>query len=150
MEGLSFFRLLVFSLSLTHKTIPKPTMVLHNNFSDFVLFLYIHMALADHYLHPVEEEVILGKMSKLFPTEANPKQKFDAELARYKSFDHETAMTIIRDTFKQFSSVDFSQKYKVYTDLYDVINADGKVEESEKIVLEALKEIIVINAEVKN
>jgi hypothetical protein len=31
-----------------------------------------------------------------------------------------------------------------------VINADGKVEESEKIVLEALKEIININAEVKN
>jgi hypothetical protein len=31
-----------------------------------------------------------------------------------------------------------------------VINADGKVEESEKIVLEALKEIIDINAEVKN
>jgi uncharacterized tellurite resistance protein B-like protein len=59
-------------------------------------------------------------------------------------------MDIIRDTFKQFDHVKFAQKYKVYTDMYDVINADGKVEESEKNALDLLKEIIDLNAEVKH
>lgn len=125
-------------------------MVIHNNFQDFVLFLYIHMALADNYLHPAEEEVILGKMSKLFPIEANPKLKFDAALLHYKTLPHSEAMDIIRATFKQFDHIKFAQKYKVYTDMYDVINADGKVEEAEKIALDALKEIIDLNSEVKS
>lgn len=124
-------------------------MVLHNNFQDFVLFLYIHMALADHYLHPAEEEVILDKMRKLFPTELNPKKKFDDAVKRYESLSHEKAIEAIRASFKHFDQIKFVQKYKVYTDMYDVINADGKVEEAEKIALDALKEIININAEAK-
>ncbi|MFM9839992.1 MAG: TerB family tellurite resistance protein [Cyclobacteriaceae bacterium] len=124
-------------------------MMLHNNFQDFVLFLYIHMALADHYLHPSEESVILDKMSRLFPTEADPKKKFDAAVKHYESLSHETAIETIRASFKHFDQVKFAQKYKVYTDMYDVINADGKVEEAEKIALDALKEIINMNAEAK-
>lgn len=124
-------------------------MVIHNNFSDFVLFLYIHMALADKYLHQSEEEVILAKMTKLFPTEGDRKKKYDAAVTEYKSLSHEKVIAIISETFKHFSSVTFSQKYKVYTDMYDVINADGKVEEAEKVALEALKEIINLNAEEK-
>jgi uncharacterized tellurite resistance protein B-like protein len=124
-------------------------MILHDNFQDFVLFLYIHMALADKYLHPSEESVILDKMSRLFPAEANPKKKFDDAVKKYESLSHEKAMEIIRDTFKHYDHVKFAQKYKVYTDMYDVINADGKVEEAEKIALDALKEIINMNAEAK-
>ena len=124
-------------------------MIIHQSFQDFVLFLYIHMALADQYLHPAEESVILEKMSKIFPSEENPKKKFDAAVLYYESLSHEEAMQIIRDTFKHFDQVKFAHKYKVYTDMYDVINADGKVEEAEKIALEALKEIININAEAK-
>jgi uncharacterized tellurite resistance protein B-like protein len=108
------------------------------------------MALADNYLHPAEEEVILGKMAKLFPTETNPKQKFDAALLNYKTLLHNEVMDIIRGTFKQFDHIKFAQKYKVYTDMYDVVNADGKVEESEKTALDALKEIIDLNSEIKS
>jgi len=124
-------------------------MVIHNNFQDFVLFLYVHMALADNYLHSAEEEVILGKMKKLFPAEADLKKKFDEAFIHYQSLDHKTTMDIIKATFKHFDQVKFTQKYKVYTDMYDVVNADGKVEESEKLALDALKEIIDLNAEAK-
>lgn len=124
-------------------------MVIHNNFPNFVLFLYIHMALADNHLHPLEEEVILGKMKKLFPNDHDHKKIFQQALAEYKSYNHEQVMNIVRSTFKQHTEVKFSQKYKVYTDMFDVINADGKVEESERIALDALKEIIDINAESK-
>ena len=124
-------------------------MVIHKTFSDFVLFLYVHMAHADGDLHSSEESVILDKISKIFPVEGNPKKKFDDAVAEYKSIDAAGIHAIIRDTFKHFTQVKFAQKYKVYTDMYDIINADGKVEESETNALHELKEIIDLNAEVK-
>ncbi|MBS1949710.1 MAG: TerB family tellurite resistance protein [Bacteroidetes bacterium] len=124
-------------------------MVLHKNFSDFVLFLFIHMALADNFLHPSEEQVILEKMKRMFPDEADLKKKYNAAVTEYRSLDKSLTSTVIRDSFKSFSSIKFAHKYKVYTEMYDVVNADGKVEESEKVALDALKEIIDINSEIK-
>jgi uncharacterized tellurite resistance protein B-like protein len=124
-------------------------MVIHTNFQDFVLFLYIHMALADNFLHPSEEEVILGKMTKLFPLETDPKKKFDEAVTHYKTLTSHQSMEIIHATFKHFDHIKFAQKYRVYTDMYDVINADGKIEEAEKIALDALKKVIDLNAENK-
>jgi uncharacterized tellurite resistance protein B-like protein len=91
--------------------------------------------------------VILGKMKKLFPNETDHKKKFNQAISEYKSYAQDQVKDIVRDTFKEHSEVKFSQKYKVYTDMFDVINADGKVEESERSALNALKEIIDINAE---
>ena|SRR5277367_7011159 len=125
-------------------------MVLHKNFHDFVLFLYIHMALADNVLHPSEEQVILEKMAKLFPAESDLKTKYDLAVAEYRALDPGMVMVVIHDTFKSFDNVKFAQKYKVYSEMYDVVNADGKVEESEKMALDALKEIININAEARH
>ena len=122
-------------------------MVIHNNFHDFVLFLYVHIALADNYLHESEESLILDKMSRLFPAETNPKKKFEEAMVNYKLQGSEKIMEIIRDTFKQYSHIKFTQKYKVYTDLYDIVNADGKVEESEMVALDLLKQIIDMNSE---
>ncbi|MBS1557138.1 MAG: TerB family tellurite resistance protein [Bacteroidetes bacterium] len=124
-------------------------MVLHSNFPDFILFLYIHMALADGYLHPSEEQVILEKMRKLYPDETDRKRKFATAVAEYHALDKSLALTVIYDTFKKFDSVKFAQKYKIYTEMYDIVNADGKVEESEKAALEKLKEIIDIDAQIR-
>ena len=124
-------------------------MVLHKHFHDFVLFLYVHIALADQFLHPSEEQVILGKMSKLFPSENDLKKKFDLAVAEYRALDPAMVTSVIQDSFRFFDQVKFSQKYKVYTEMYDVVNADGKVEESEKIALDALKDIINLNAEMR-
>ncbi|NOS91078.1 MAG: TerB family tellurite resistance protein [Cyclobacteriaceae bacterium] len=124
-------------------------MVIHSNFPDFVLFLYVHMAFADESMHGSEEEVILTKMTKLFPGETDLKAKFEEAAAAYKKLDRQTVMTIIKETFKHFDQVKFAQKYKIYTDMYDIVNADGKIEESEKHALENLKAIIDLNAESK-
>lgn len=124
-------------------------MVIHSNFPDFVLFLYVHMAFADESMHGSEEEVILTKMAKLYPGESDLKNKFDEAAAAYRKLDRESVMGIIKDTFKHFDQVKFAQKYKIYTDMYDIVNADGKIEESEKHALENLKAIIDLNAEAK-
>jgi hypothetical protein len=121
------------------------TMTFNNSFQDFALFLYIHVALADRYLHPSEEEVILGKIEKLFPEEEDKKKKFDDAVKQYESLSPLAAMETIRTSFVYFDRVNFALKYKVYIDMYDVVNADGKVEGAEKLALNALKEIINMN-----
>src|SRR3954468_11761225 len=116
-------------------------MVLHSQFQDFILFLYIHMAVSDGTLHSSEEQVILSKMSKLFPNESDYKKKLEMALVEYKALDPIMTVNVIRESFLFFDKVTFAQKYKVYADMYDIVNADGKVEESEKNALTGLKEI---------
>ena len=121
-------------------------MVIHKSFADFVLFLYVHMASADGEFHSLEEGVILEKMAKIFPEESDPKKRFKEAVSQYKSIDRSKMTSIISDTFKHFDQVKFAQKYKVYTDMYDIINADGKVDQAETMALNALKKIIDLGA----
>ena len=143
METQSLFYLTL----ITHKR--KRTMVLHTQFQDFILFLYIHMAVSDGSLHSSEEQVILNKMTKLFPNESDLKTKLHLALTEYLALDPVMTMDVIRESFKHFDKVTFAQKYKVYADMYDIVNADGKVEESEKHALDGLKEIIDMNAQMR-
>jgi uncharacterized tellurite resistance protein B-like protein len=117
-------------------------MVIHSTFSDFALFLYIHMAHADGYYHPSEQDVILEKLPKLFPSESNPSGKLSAAIQEYKKLSPDDLPTLIQESFRHFNEVKFTQRYKIYTDMYDIINADGKVDESETRALNALKSII--------
>jgi len=121
-------------------------MTVHESFSDFVLFLYIHMALADGTLHQQEERVILDKLTRLFPLEGNPKKKFDEAVASYKSFDKSAMDEFIHRSFKHFNHIKFAHRYKVYTDMYDIIHADGKVDETETVAINTLKKIIDMGA----
>ena len=114
----------------------------HESFSDFVLFLYVHMALSDGFLHPNEEIVILDRLTRLFPHEGNPKKKFDEALAAYNNFDISTLDEFIHFSFKHFNQIKFAQRYKIYTDMYDIMHADGKVDEAETRALDTLKKII--------
>ena len=124
-------------------------MVVHTTFADFVLFLYVHMAYADGEYHPSEQKVILEKVPKLFPSEVDPRKILSLAEQQYLKTDHKKIASIIQDTFRHFSSVKFSQKYKIYTDMYDIIHADGKVEESETRAMNELKEIIEMGARPK-
>lgn len=121
-------------------------MKFHDTFGDFVLFLCIHVAYADGLLHPAEEHVIIETISKLFPQEGNPKKKFDDAEIEYKKFDKSNLDEFILFSFRNFSHVTFAQRYKVYTDMYDIVNADGKVHEAEKKAMNALKQIIDLGA----
>lgn len=122
-------------------------MVVHSNFSDFATFLYVHMAHADGDYHPEEMHVIIDKMKKFYPPTEDLHQKLESILGQYRSTEPSQISIIVRDSFKHFNTVKFAHKYKVYTDMYDIINADGKVDESETQALEELKQIINMGAE---
>jgi len=118
-------------------------MVIHSTFSDFVTFLYVHMAHADGEFHIEENKVILEKMAKLYPPGSiDLKEKLSATVNQYKNVDTGSVSKLISQTFRHFDKVKFTQKYKIYTDMYDIINADGKVDDSETAAMETLKEII--------
>src|SRR6267142_281145 len=110
-------------------------MVIHKTFADFVLFLYLHMAYAHGGLHHSEKDVILGKMLKLFPDETNPLKKLEEAEKEYVGLDSKKLPGLILDTFRQFKDVKFVVKYKIYADMYDIIHADGKVDELETAAL---------------
>ena len=124
-------------------------MVIHSSFADFVLFLYVHMSHVDNDYHPTEMKVIKEKMLRIFPKETDMEKKLYSTIREYNSFDKTKMNELIRDTFKEFQTVKFSQKYKIYTDMYDIINADGKIDDSETKALEALKQIIELGTEAK-
>ena len=117
-------------------------MVIHENFSEFVLFLYLHMAHADGSMQDQEERVVREKMIKLFPEGEDLNARFSAALEQYRNCKAEEVPAVIRDSFNHFNSVTFSEKYRVYTDMYDIINSDGRVDSAEKSALDHLREII--------
>lgn len=117
-------------------------MVIHSDFTDFTIFLYLHIAHADGSFHGQEENIIKEKMRKILPENTDVDKKFEACLDDYRAVKKEEIPIIMRHTFEHFKGVKFSIKYKVYTDLYDIINADGKVDESEKSTLDLLRSLI--------
>ncbi|MBL7860582.1 MAG: TerB family tellurite resistance protein [Cyclobacteriaceae bacterium] len=119
-------------------------MVIHKTFSDFVLYLYVHIANADGALHDDEQRVVLEKMDKHFPLEGDHKRRFDETVMAYKKMVNVDHHQIIKDSFNHFDHIKFSQRYKIYADMYDIIHADGKVSEAETKAVNELKEIIDI------
>lgn len=117
-------------------------MVIHDTFTDFVLFLYVYIAFSDGEFHPEERKVILEKMKKLYPNDSDYDKRIDEAVQLYDDFNKKNFNTLFKDSFKHFSKVTFNQRYKVYTDMYEIVHADGKVHEAETLALNALKEVI--------
>lgn len=135
---------------LINLALQQHPMVIHKSFADFVLFLYIHMAHADSDFHRTELSIIRKKMGKLYPYDDKLEERLDAALKEYEAFDKKQLKILFKDTFNHFPHIKFAQKYKVYSDMYEIVNADGKIEESEAKALQELKEIIDISAEVSH
>lgn len=121
-------------------------MVIHEKFPEFVLFLYLHLAHADGSMHPHEESIVREKMLKLFPEGTDLNETFDKALKAYQETKKEEIPGLIKDTFDHFRQVPFSAKYRVYTDMYDIINADGRVDDAETSALDQLRKIIDIGS----
>ena len=114
----------------------------YTSFKDFILFLYVYMALSDGHLDETEEEVILKKMARLFPKELDHKAKYQKFRKDYEQLQQEDIDYLIRNNFENFPNVTFTDKYRVYREMFDIINADGVIDESETEAMDKLKDII--------
>ena len=121
-------------------------MVIHSTFKDFILFLYVHMSRADENYDPNEMATIKKKIGGLFEKDVDIEKKLYVAIREYNSFDHSKLSTLFSASFKHFDQDQSVLKNSFYSDLNEIIAADGKVELAESKALEALKEIIELNS----
>ena len=105
---------------------------------DFTLFLFLHMARVDGSLHPNERETIIEKMRELFSDSSFDGKLETLELS-YEKLRYGAAEELLKDGFNRFSTADPSIRKEIYVALFDIINANGRVNEEETQVLHIFK-----------
>jgi len=115
------------------------------DFNHFTLFLYIYMAYADGSVDRTEVKVIKEKVQKLFPEGAEVDEIFADAKRNYESFTDEEVDKIINSNFQKHRDKSFTYKYKIFSELYEIIIADGIVDARENQSLQKLKDIIEQN-----
>ncbi len=116
-------------------------MILHQTFADFVLFLYVHISQADNTYDPKELAIIKAKMGKLFPEGTDLEKKLYSTIKQYNLFDKSKLNELFESSLRHFGN-ESASKSGLYSDLYEIIQADGKIHQSETSSLEVLKNII--------
>ena len=121
-------------------------MVIHSTFKDFILFLYVHMSQVDGVYEPSELASIKRKIEGLYDGDTDVEKKLYQAIREYNSFEKDKLNVLFRDSFQHFGNDQSVQKNEFYNDLNEIVLADGQVLQSEKRALQALKEIIELNA----
>ena len=116
-------------------------MVIHATLPDFILFLYIHMSRADDSYDPSEIAAIKVKMNTLFAEGTDLEKKLYSAIREYNSFDKSKLTELFTDSIKHFSKKSAVEAH-LFKDLSEIIQADGKVDQSETNALDILKRII--------
>ncbi|MEM7551869.1 MAG: hypothetical protein AAF363_19465 [Bacteroidota bacterium] len=114
-------------------------------FKDFVLFLYIYMADADGNIDISEIELILEKLKKLYPDELEHNILFEKAMAEFLDMKKSQVEEVLVSNFEYHSDESFTKKYKIFSDLYEIIHADGVVDERESKSIAKLKAMIERN-----
>ena len=122
-------------------------MVIHSSFKDFILFLYVHISRADENYEPNEMATIKKKIEGLLDKDADIERRLYGAIREYNSFDKSNLPALFENSFKHFSKEATILKTNFFSDLNEIILADGKVEDAETKALSVLKEIIEINDE---
>src|SRR5690606_23821696 len=117
-------------------------MVIHSSFPDFILFLYVHIARVDNTYDPKEIAAIKSKMARLFPDGTDLEKKLYLALKEYNAFDQSKISELCKDSFSFFNENSDGESTRFFDDAQAIINADGKVLQSETDALQTLKRII--------
>jgi uncharacterized tellurite resistance protein B-like protein len=120
-------------------------MVIHSTFKDFILFLYVHISRADDTYDPNEMATIKKKIEGLFDENADAEKKLYLAIREYNTFDRSKLPALFKESFKHFREDQRVLKNNFYSDLDEIMQADGKVVLAETNALQALKEIIELN-----
>ena len=109
------------------------------NLEDFTLFLLLHMGHVDGSLHPNEKDTILEGMKEIFPNHSTLNEKFVELDAIYKKLGHGRAEDLLKFSLPRFTNIDPVKKKEIYAALFDIINANGRVNEEETQTLQVFK-----------
>jgi tellurite resistance protein len=115
-------------------------MLLHSSFSDFVLFLFVHLSNADSSYDPKELAAIKDKMKGLFPDSVDFEKKLYQTIREYNSLDKSNLDDLLQASAEHFRKEKPSPE--VLEAFQDIISADGKIDPEETKALDTLKQII--------
>ena len=118
-------------------------MIIHKTFPDFVLFLYVHISHSDSSYDPAEMAVIKTKMTDLFPAGTDIERKLYGTIREYNAFDKSKLDDLFNTSIQHFKSDGQVKDNSVFTDIQDIIRADGQVNPSEAKALEVITKLIV-------
>ena len=107
---------------------------------EFTLLLFFHMAHVDGSIHPNERDTILERMKSIFPDDAIVDQKVMSVEREYSSLGDIRAETLLKEGMLKFADVDAGMRKEIYSALFDIINANGKVNQEETQVLRLFKD----------
>jgi len=116
-------------------------MIIHNTLPDFILFLYVHMSRADDSYDPSEMAAIKVKMNTLFEQGTDLEKKLYGAIREYNSFDKSKLAVLFSDSIQHFTKQSPVDSH-LLSDLKEIVQADGKVDQSESNALDVLKRII--------
>lgn len=111
-------------------------------FSHFKAFLYFYMAFADDYLDDKEADMIRLKIKDDLIEEESVDTLFDEVQATYEQTPPAQMSEVIQLNFQNFKKESQEHKYTLFTDLYDVMIADGVVHYKENESLDKLKKLV--------
>ena len=117
-------------------------MIIHKTLSDFILFLYVHASHSDINYDPAEMAVIKTKMTRMFPSGTDIEKKLYGTIREYNSFDKTKLDDLFSASIEHFKSDVRVNDNTVFTDVEDIIRADGKVNSSESKVLETISKLL--------
>src|SRR6187431_3745449 len=117
-------------------------MIIHKTLSDFILFLYVHASHSDANYDPTEMVVIKKKMTDIFPSGTDIEKKLYGTIREYNAFDKTKLDDLFNASIKHFKSESLVKDNTVFTDIEDIIRADGKVNSSEAKALEVITKLI--------
>jgi len=81
-------------------------------------------------------------MKGLYPETVDFEKKLYTTLRAYNTFDKTKMPEMVESSLKHFRTNNADKKLKIITDLLDIVNADGKVEATERAALTALNKTI--------
>jgi uncharacterized tellurite resistance protein B-like protein len=117
-------------------------MIIHKTLSDFILFLYVHASHSDSNYDPTEMEVIKTKMTSIFPAGTDIERKLYGTIREYNAFDKTKLDDLFSASIKHFKSEGGVKDNTIFTDMEDIVRADGKVNSSESKALAVIAKLI--------
>jgi uncharacterized tellurite resistance protein B-like protein len=105
---------------------------------DFSLLLLLHMAHVDGSLHPNERETIIERMKEMFPEYLIEVRVRTIEQA-YQKLGSVRAEDLLLSSLTRFAATTSEKRKEIFAALFDIINANGRVDTSETHTLQVFK-----------
>lgn len=117
-----------------------------DNYEEFVLFLLIHIANADHMFKLDEAIVILTKMEDMFDTDQGVDKLLNIFMQmqdQYDGLSSDQITVVIKENVDKFK-IKGDLADRLFNELYEVVNADGHIHENETKAIERIKKIVMV------